>query len=46
MPFKKEKLAADEDIKMIKIQDLFQFFIYDFPFKIRNIYNLMEIGSD
>lgn len=45
MPFKKGKLAADEDIEMIKIQDLFQFFIYDFPFKIRNIYNLMEIGS-
>ena len=30
---------------MIRIQDLFQFFIYDFPLKIRNIYNLMEIGS-
>ena len=45
MPFKQGKLAEDEDIEMIRIQDLFQFFIYDFPLKIRNIYNLMEIGS-
>ena len=30
MPFKQGELAEDEDIEMIRIQDLFQFFIYDF----------------
>lgn len=45
MPFINGTLAEDDDIELIKIQDLFQFFIYDFPFKVRNIYNLMEIGS-
>lgn len=45
MPFIHGTLAEDDDTELIKIQDLFQFFIYDFPFKVRNIYNLMEIGS-
>ncbi|MCX8075273.1 MAG: hypothetical protein N2749_06800 [Clostridia bacterium] len=45
LPFYCGKLAEDDDINMIKIQDVFQFYIYDFPFKIRNIYSLMEIGS-
>lgn len=45
LPFYVGKLADDDDENMIKIQDTFQFFIYDFPFKIRNIFSLMEIGS-
>ena len=45
MPFIHGTLAEDIDTELIKIQDLFQFFVYDFPFKARNIYNLMEIGS-
>lgn len=45
MPFCTGKLCNDDDTELIKIQDLFQFFIYDAPFKIRNIFNLMEIGS-
>lgn len=45
MPFCTGKLADDEDIELIKIQDLFQFYVYDFPFKVRNIFSLMEIGS-
>ena len=45
MPFIHGTLAEDIDTELIKIQDLFQFFVYDFPFKASNIYNLMEIGS-
>lgn len=39
------ELAKDEDRNLIKIQDVFQLFIYDVPFKIKNIFNLMEIGG-
>lgn len=45
LPFYTGELADDDDLNMIKIQDAFQFFVYDFPFKIRNILSLMEIGS-
>lgn len=45
MPFCTGELCSDNDTELVKIQDLFQFFIYDVPFKIRNIFNLMEIGS-
>ncbi len=45
LPFCVGKLAEDDDLNMIKIQDVFQLYIYDFPFKVRNIYSLMEIGS-
>ncbi len=45
MPFCTGKLADDEDIELIKIQDLFQFYVYDFLFKVRNIFSLMEFGS-
>lgn len=45
LPFYTGELADDNDLNMIKIQDTFQFFIYVFPFKIRNILSLMEIGS-
>lgn len=45
LPFCVGKLAEDDDFNMIKIQDVFQLYMYDFPFKVRNIYSLMEIGS-
>jgi hypothetical protein len=45
MPFSTGKLCDDSEKELVQIQDLFQFFIYDAPFKIRNIFNLMEIGS-
>ena len=45
MPHSLGKLCDLEDEEYVKIQDLFQFYIYDFPFKIRNIISLMEIGS-
>lgn len=45
MPFCTGELCDDNDIEMVKIQDLFQFFIYDVSFKVRNIFNLMEVGS-
>lgn len=45
LPFYNGISKDETDINIIKIQDLFQFFIYDFPFKVRNILNLMEIGS-
>lgn len=39
------ELCNIEDKENVQIQDLFQFYIYDFPFKLRNIISLMEIGS-
>lgn len=45
MPFCTGKLCDENDIEMVKIQDLFQFFIYDTSFKVKNIIYLMEIGS-
>lgn len=45
LPFCMGSLCDDNDLNMVKIQDSFQFFIYDLPFKIRNIISLMEIGS-
>ena len=35
----------ETDLNLIKIQKHFQFFIHDFPFKVRNIFNLIEIAS-
>lgn len=45
LPFCMGNLADDSDTNLIKIQDLFQFFVYDFPFKMRNIFSMMETGS-
>lgn len=45
MPFCTGKLCDDNDLEMVNIQDMFQFFIYDVAFKVRNIFNLMEVGS-
>ena len=45
MPHSLGKLCNIEDKETVQIQDLFQFYIYDFPFKIKNIISLMEIGS-
>ena len=45
MPHSLGELCDLNDKETVKIQDLFQFYIYDFPFKIRNIISLMEIGS-
>ena len=45
MPHSLGKLCDLEDKENVQIQNLFQFYIYDFPFKIKNIISLMEIGS-
>ena len=45
LPFYINISSTESDTNVIKIQDSFQFFVYDFPFKIRNIFSLMEIGS-
>lgn len=45
LPFHMGIKKDEEDVNIINIQDTFQFYIYDFPFKVRNIYTLMEIGS-
>lgn len=37
--------AANDDMDLLKIQDLFQFFSSDFPYKIRSIFLLSEIGN-
>lgn len=37
--------AKEDDIQLIKIQDLFQFFLAEFPYKIRDIFLLAEIGN-
>ena len=39
------KLAKENDQNLIQIQDVFQFFSFDFPFKIRSIFLLAEIGN-
>ena len=45
LPFSCGKLCNNDDKELCQIQDLFQFYIYDFPFKVRNIISLMEIGN-
>ena len=45
MPHSLGELCDSNDEELVKIQDLFQFYIYDLSFKIRNIILLMEIGS-
>lgn len=45
LPHSRGELCDINDKELVQIQDLFQFYIYDFPFKIRNIISLMEIGS-
>lgn len=45
LSYSKGKLAPNSDTNLIKIQDLFQFYIYDIPFKMRSILLLMEIGN-
>lgn len=45
MPHSRGELCDINDKELVQIQDLFQFYIYDFPFKIRNIISLMETGS-
>ncbi len=45
LPYSRGELCNIEDKEIVQIQDLFQFYIYDFPFKIKNIISLMEIGS-
>ena len=42
--FRGEYANANE-IQLLKIQDLFQFFIAEFPYKIRDIFILAEIGN-
>lgn len=37
--------AKEYDIQLIKIQGLFQFFLAEFPYKIRDIFLLAEIGN-
>ena len=39
------KLADIENENLLKIQDLFQFFSYDFVYKIRSIFTLSEIAN-
>ena len=39
------ELASDNDVELLRIQDLFQFFSSDFPYKIRSIFLLSEIGN-
>lgn len=39
------KVSSSKDINLLMIQDLFQFFSYDFPYKIRSIFLLSEIGN-
>lgn len=45
LPYTRGNLCKSTDKEMLLIQDLFQFYIYDIAFKIRNIVVLMEIGS-
>lgn len=45
MPYCCGELCDINDVELVRIQDLFQFFIYDAAFKVRNIINLLEIGS-
>lgn len=39
------ELAKDTEEDLLRIQDLFQFFAVDFPYKIRSIIMLSEIGN-
>lgn len=39
------ELASDNNLELLRIQDLFQFFSSDFPYKIRSIFLLSEIGN-
>lgn len=39
------KVASINEEELLRIQDLFQFFSYDFPYKIRSIFLLAEIGN-
>ncbi len=39
------ELAKIDDENLLRIQDLFQFFSYDFVYKIRSIFVLCEIGN-
>lgn len=39
------KLATNNNEQLLRIQDIFQFFSYDFPYKIRSIFLLAEIGN-
>lgn len=45
MPYCCGKLCDNNDKELVLIQDLFQFYIYDVPFKVKNIVDLLEIGS-
>ena len=45
MPYSRGELCDINDKEFVQIQDLFQFYVYDFPFKIRNIISLMETGN-
>ncbi len=39
------ELAKDIEEDLLRIQDLFQFFLSEFPYKIRDIFILSEIGN-
>ena len=39
------KLADKDDLDMVKIQDAFQFYSFEFPYQLRSIIKLMEIGN-
>src|SRR5574344_1897437 len=41
----KGELAPEDDMNWIKIQDSFQFFIFDAPYKIRSIFILLDIAN-
>lgn len=45
LPHSRGELCDTNNKELVQIQDLFQFYIYDFPFKIKNIISLMEMGS-
>ena len=45
MPHSLGKLCDSKDKENVQIQDLFLQYVYDFPFKVKNIVYLMEIGS-
>ena len=45
LPFSTGELCDDSDLNAVKIQDAFQRYIYDIPFKIRSIYKLLEIAN-
>ena len=45
LPFSVGKLCDDSDLNAVKLQDAFQCYIYDVPFKIRSIYKLLEIAN-